>query len=41
MPAVLSQLLTIGAGFICHTGAAEEAETFFTLEAVSTGALAG
>ena len=41
VPAVLPQLLTVGTGFICYTGAAEEAETFFTLEAVSTGALAG
>lgn len=41
VPAILPQLLTVGAGFICDAGAAEEAETFFTLEAVSAGALAG
>lgn len=41
VPAILLQLLTVGAGFICDAGAAEEAETFFTLEAVSARALAG
>lgn len=39
VPAVLP--LTVGTGFICHTGATEEAVTFPTPEAVSTGALAG
>lgn len=39
VPAVLP--LTIGTDFICHTGATEEAVTFLTPEAVSTGALAG
>lgn len=39
VPAVLP--LTIGTGFICHTGATEEAVTFLTSEAVPTGALTG
>lgn len=40
-PGVRPRALTVGAGLVGHTGAAEEAETFLTPDAGPAGALAG